>query len=181
MPLLEPHHLHEHRGRLLRTARTLCRSSHDAEDLVQDTFERVLRRPRHVAPGCDEPYLLRVLRHTWSASARSPGRRATLPAPPDHFDALADRRADQELATEVRAIRTAMTGLSDPLQRTIVAVDVLGLSYAQAATTLKTRTGTIMSRLSRARDQVARAVAANDLSDSGVATLSLPRRSSSVG
>ena len=51
-----------------------------------------------------------------------------------------------------------MAELSEPLRLTIVAVDVVGLSYKEAASALKTRTGTIMSRLFRAREQLALAL-----------------------
>ena len=51
-----------------------------------------------------------------------------------------------------------MLTLSAPLRETIVAVDVLGLSYKEAARSLRIRPGTLMSRLSRARDRVADAL-----------------------
>ena len=54
----------------------------------------------------------------------------------------------------------AMAELSEPLRATIVAVDVVGLSYKEAARSLRTRVGTIMSRLYRAREQVAAAMEA---------------------
>jgi hypothetical protein len=44
--LLEAARLPDHLDRLLRSALALCGSPHDAEDLVQETFARVLRRPR---------------------------------------------------------------------------------------------------------------------------------------
>ena len=50
-----------HVERLYRAAYGLCGSRQDAEDLVQDTYERVLRRPRFVRRDDDLAYLLRVL------------------------------------------------------------------------------------------------------------------------
>jgi len=58
---LEPSRMADHRARLYRAAYALCGSRHDAEDLVQDTYERVLRRPRFVRRDRDLAYLLRVL------------------------------------------------------------------------------------------------------------------------
>ena len=52
----------------------------------------------------------------------------------------------------------AIAELSEPLRHTIVAVDVVGLSYKEAARSLRTRTGTVMSRLHRAREQVCAAL-----------------------
>jgi RNA polymerase sigma-70 factor (ECF subfamily) len=155
---LKPSRLEDHRTRLYRAAYALCGSRHDAEDLVQDTFERVLRRPRFVRRERDLAYLLRVLRHTWSAQAASAARRRTQPAPPEDFAAVPDHRAAQELALDARLAYAAMADLSEPLRLTIVAVDVAGLSYKEAARALRTRTGTIMSRLFRAREQLAAAL-----------------------
>jgi RNA polymerase sigma-70 factor (ECF subfamily) len=152
---LAPSDMERHRDGLYRAAYALCGTRHDAEDLVQDTFERVLRRPRYVRRDRDLAYLMRVLRHTWSRQARAAARRQTHPAPPEDLDWVPDRQADQQLALDARLAYAAMGELSDPLRLTIVAVDVVGLSYKEAARALKTRTGTIMSRLFRAREQLA--------------------------
>jgi RNA polymerase sigma-70 factor (ECF subfamily) len=148
----------EHGTRLYRAAYALCGSRHDAEDLVQDTFERVLRHPRFIRRDRDLAYLLSVLRRTWSAHATTAARRCTHPAPPEDFDWLPDQGLGQQAAAEASLAYDAMAELSEPLRLTVVAVDVVGLSYNEAARTLKTRKGTIMSRLFRAREQLAMAL-----------------------
>ena len=65
---LDPESLGGHVARLYRAAYGLTGSRQDAEDLVQDTFERVLRRPRFLRRDEDVVYLLRVLRNTWISS-----------------------------------------------------------------------------------------------------------------
>ena len=157
---LEPARLEQHRARLVRAAYAMSGSREDAEDLVQETFERVLRRPRFVQRDHDKAYLLRVLRHTWGAQVKTAARRRTAPAPPEELDWIVDRRAQPELAMDAQLAYAAMAELSEPLRATIVAVDVVGLSYKEAARSLRTRTGTIMSRLHRAREQVADAMEA---------------------
>jgi RNA polymerase sigma-70 factor (ECF subfamily) len=152
---LEPSRLGEHRARLLRAAYAMCGSRHDAEDLVQEAYERVLRRPRFVRRDHDLAYLMRVLRHVWSAQLASATRRRTTTAAPEDLEWLVDERAGPELAMDVTLAYAAIAELSDPLRSTIIAVDVAGLSYKEAARSLRTRTGTIMSRLYRAREQVA--------------------------
>ena len=54
MRTLDPQSLTQHVDRLYRAAWALCGSREDAEDLVQETFARVLSRPR-VLHGDDEP------------------------------------------------------------------------------------------------------------------------------
>jgi RNA polymerase sigma-70 factor (ECF subfamily) len=155
---LEPSRMEQHRRRLLRAAYALCGSRYDAEDLVQETYERVLRRPRFVRRDRDLAYLLRVLHHTWGAQAKTAARRRTAPAPPEDLEAIADPGGGPELALTARLAYQAIGDLSEPLRATVIAVDVVGLSYAEAARALRTRKGTIMSRLFRAREQIAAAV-----------------------
>jgi RNA polymerase sigma-70 factor (ECF subfamily) len=157
---LAPARIADHRVRLYRAAYALCGERHDAEDLVQDTFERVLRRPRFVRRDRDLAYLLRVLHHTWAAQAKTAARRRTHPAPPEDFESVPDEHAAQQIALDARLAYAAMAELSEPLRATIVAVDIVGLSYKEAARSLQTRTGTIMSRLFRAREQLAAALEA---------------------
>ena len=155
---LEPASLAQHRPRMMRAAYAMCGSHEDAEDLVQETFEQVLRRPRFVHRDRDMAYLLRALRHTCAAHARATARRRTAPSAPEDLDWIADERASPDIAMDVRLAYAAIAELSEPLRATIVAVDVVGLSYKEAARSLRTRIGTIMSRLYRAREQVAAAL-----------------------
>jgi RNA polymerase sigma-70 factor (ECF subfamily) len=72
---------------------------------------------------------------------------------------VSDPGADpQELALDARECFAAVAELSEPLKEAIVAVDVMGLSYKEAAHALRIRKGTVMSRLHRAREAVERAV-----------------------
>ena len=154
---LDPESLPDHVGRLYRAAYGLCGSAHDAEDLVQDTFERVLRRPRFLRNrDHDLSYLLTVMRNTWISSGRA--RKApTVVLEPDEL-ADAATTAPDPVATQViegGALYEALGGLTDPLREAIVAVDIVGLSYREAARALGCKDGTIMSRLHRARSQLA--------------------------
>jgi RNA polymerase sigma-70 factor, ECF subfamily len=142
--------LGSHRSRLYRVAYGLCGSSQDAEDLVQDTYERVLQRPRFVRRDQDVGYLLRALRNTWLNSRR--GREAGIvKAPVEEIDDL--QGADDPIARKIDGVVVfdSLRELSQPLREALVAVDVVGLSYREAADALGTKEGTIMSRLHRGR------------------------------
>src|SRR6266446_8134079 len=75
MRILDPQSLSQHVDRLYRAAWGLCGSREDAEDLVQETFARVLSRPRLLHGDDDLYYLMRVLRNTFLSSRRTASRR----------------------------------------------------------------------------------------------------------
>jgi RNA polymerase sigma-70 factor (ECF subfamily) len=147
--------LSEHVRRLFRAAYALCGSRADAEDLVQETYVRVLGSPRAARHRQNLPYLMRALRNTWIDFQRARAARPVAAAGADGVDWLVDDTADPQAALDVQAAYDAMRELSPPLREAIAAVDVLGLSYKEAARALRIRQGTLMSRLSRARDRVA--------------------------
>jgi RNA polymerase sigma-70 factor, ECF subfamily len=151
---LDPELLGDHVARLYRAAYGLCGSREQAEDLVQDTFERVLRRPRFVRHDQDLAYLLRVLRNTWISSGRSP--RPVVVELDDEGETMSSN-SDPVVAqvVEAGAVFEALRTLTVPLREAVVAVDVIGLSYREAARALGTKEGTIMSRLHRGRGQIA--------------------------
>src|SRR6266566_6266086 len=75
MRILDPQSLGGHVDRLYRAAWGLCGSREDAEDLVQETFARVLSRPRVLHGEDDLYYLMKVLRNTFLSSRRTASRR----------------------------------------------------------------------------------------------------------
>lgn len=152
---LEPARLPDHADRLYRAAYGLCGSRAEAEDLVQETYARVLARPRRVRRGGERAYLMRVLRNTWIDFQRARAARPD-PAGGDAIDWVLDSDSDPGgLALDVRLAYEGMRELPPPQREAIVAVDVLGLAYKEAARALRIRQGTLMSRLARARDRVA--------------------------
>ncbi len=153
---LDPETLGDHLDRLFRAAWALSGSREDAEDLVQDTYERVLRRPRFVRRDDDLAYLYRALRHTYFNARRSASRRPHVAAPLDDVHAASTRADIQpEQAAEVSLVFDAVAALPDPMREVLVAVDILGLSYAEAGKALGVHPNTIPSRLARARLKVA--------------------------
>jgi RNA polymerase sigma-70 factor (ECF subfamily) len=154
---LDPARLGDHLDRLYRAAWALCGSREDAEDLVQETFARLLARPRLLRREDDLAYLLRALRNTFINQKRSERRRLRAAPLPDQLDLVADPHALQpDAALEAGELYAAVAALSDDFRDVLVAVDVAGLSYKEAAHALRIREGTVMSRLYRARQQVVR-------------------------
>jgi RNA polymerase sigma-70 factor (ECF subfamily) len=158
---LDANTLPEHMHRLHRVARSLCGSVHDAEDLVQETFARVLARPRTLREGEALPYLLRALRNTHLSGIRDAGRRPrTVELPDDGSSPLRSSFALPEAACEHHEVLAAVAALPDPFRQALVAVDVVGVSYREAAVAFGSRETTIASRLFRAHQRVRRAMEA---------------------
>jgi RNA polymerase sigma-70 factor (ECF subfamily) len=156
---LDPTRLGDHLDRLYRAAWALSGSREDAEDLVQETYARVLGRPRLLRSEDDLGYLLRALRNTFLTQKRAEGRRLRPDPLPDQLDLVADPRARQpQAAAEAQELYAAVAALPADFRDVLVAVDITGLSYKEAARALRIREGTVMSRLYRARQEVVRLV-----------------------
>ena len=156
---LDPEQASDHIDRLFRAAWALCGSREDAEDLVQETYARVLAKPRFLRSDDDLGYLLRTLRNTFLNQKRTESRRLRTAPLPDELDVIADpRAADPAAAFETAEVYTAVASLPADYRDVLVAVDVTGLSYKEAAKALRIPEGTVMSRLYRARQQVVRRI-----------------------
>lgn len=146
---------------MLRVARTLTGSSADAEDAVQESLIRAYRALDTFDGAYPRAWLLTILRNTsanmyrrkrpdlvedWDAMARNrPAFGAERPVTPE--DATLDAILDEDLESGLAAL--------DPRFRSvIVLVDIHGLSYAECAEALDIPIGTVMSRLSRARERM---------------------------
>jgi RNA polymerase sigma-70 factor (ECF subfamily) len=156
---LDPEHLGDHFDRLYRAAWGLTGSREDAEDLVQETYAKVLRRPRMLHSDDDLGYLLRVMRNTFFSAQRAAGRRPRTEPLPDQLELVEDRAAaSPQQVLESGELFARIGELPDVFREALVAVDVLGLSYREAARALKTREATVTTRLYRARLRLAKAL-----------------------
>ncbi|MGZ4173499.1 MAG: RNA polymerase sigma factor [Solirubrobacteraceae bacterium] len=153
---LDPNALGDHIDRLYRAAWGLCGSREEAEDLVQETFAKVLRKPRMLRSEDDLGYLLRVLRNTFFSQRRMAARRPRTTPLPEDLDLVADPTASNPEAVIGRGeLYAAIAALPDDFRDALVAIDVVGLSYREAARALRVREATITTRLHRARQRVA--------------------------
>ncbi len=140
-------------------ARYLTRSDVDAEDLVQETYARALRGAAGFTPGTNlKAWLFRILRNTFISTYR---RRRSDPTSggldtvdqdvPDtgawlHGDVELDRL--RKIVAE--DIERAMLSLTEDA-RTVILLDLEGLTEVEVADVLGCAVGTVKSRLSRAR------------------------------
>jgi RNA polymerase sigma-70 factor (ECF subfamily) len=152
---LDPDRAVEHLPRLYPAARAWTDSREEAEDLVQETYVRVFARPRFLRREDELGYLLMAMRNTLISQRRAQSRRPQT-APLLEDLALGARESDDPAeAAESRQVLAAIHELPEEFRDALVAVDVVGLSYREAAQALGVPEGTVTSRLFRARDRVA--------------------------
>lgn len=156
---LDPNNLGDHIDRLYRAAWALCGSREDAEDLVQDTYARILQKPRMLRSDDDIGYLLRVLRNTHFSRLRAAARRPRPDPLPDELDRVEDHSATgPEAALDNSELYATIAALPDPFREALVAIDIVGLTYREASRALRVREATITTRLYRARQRLGKAL-----------------------
>ncbi|MEV4416592.1 sigma-70 family RNA polymerase sigma factor [Catellatospora sp. NPDC049609] len=133
----------------------------DADDLAQDTFLRAMRAlPSFEGRSSARTWLLAIARHTVVDHLRSVSRRpraadlSDWAAVADAAHAGAGGRFDEQIL-----LTQLVAGLDPDRREAFVATQVLGLSYAEAAEVVGCPVGTIRSRVARARDDLAAALA----------------------
>jgi RNA polymerase sigma-70 factor (ECF subfamily) len=127
----------------------------DADDLVQDTLERaVIKWGLWRGAGSVRPWLFSIMHNLFVDQCALRGAQAA-EALDDLPEALQPAQAaTQELRLEVLDLLAALQRLAVPLREVLLLVTVEGLSYADAGKAMGVPTGTVMSRLSRARTQL---------------------------
>jgi RNA polymerase sigma factor (sigma-70 family) len=139
-------------------ARWLTRNDADAEDVVQDAVVRAFRFFSSVRTDNARSWLFTIVRRTWYARLAKPGNRI----PSTEYDELTDRRSgevpqmDDLLIRREQAerVRRAVEQLPVDFREVIVLRELEGLSYQEIATVVNIPIGTVMSRLSRARERL---------------------------
>jgi RNA polymerase sigma-70 factor (ECF subfamily) len=144
---------------LYNFARYLSGNSTDAEDLVQETYARALRSADQFEPGTNlKAWLFRILRNAWLSLVRRRRSDPTVggldtvtpavePEPTWFCDDVELDRLRKVVAAD---IERALMALSEDA-RTVILLDLEGLTEGDVAAILGCAVGTVKSRLSRAR------------------------------
>lgn len=153
-------------------ARWLVGEAADAEDVVQDACLRALRGIGGYADGNARAWLLTIVRHAaydWlrknrpaaivtvedlEAVEQAQARRGIAPDAP----AAATPEAALIAKADAAALGTAIAALPVAFRETLVLRDINGLDYREIARVTGVPTGTVMSRLARARQRLAAAL-----------------------
>ena len=142
-------------GRFLYTVAFRLTGNHDdAQDLVQEVLLRVRRGLATYQPGSLEGWLSRITTNAFLDEVRRRKRR-----PLDVVPELPERKlgvdADpEETIAKTRLpedVQAALAALPDDFRAAVVLCDVVGLDYAEIATSLAIPAGTVRSRIHRGR------------------------------
>ena len=142
-------------------ARRLAGNDHDAEDVVQEAYLRAMRYGASFSGQNPRAWLLAIVRNTFFSMRKGniPGQGAV------SFDEEVHREgedpgpeADLLKSADARAVNQALDELSLEFREIIVLREFEDLSYKEIARVTGAPVGTVMSRLARARDQLARTI-----------------------
>ncbi|HMR31036.1 MAG TPA: RNA polymerase sigma factor [Geminicoccaceae bacterium] len=138
---------------LRRYARALLRDGERADDLVQDCLERALSR-RHLWRGGPtlRPWLFRIMHNLHANQARAWSTRPR--HDPIEEAALPPIDESQTAHLALGEMAKALGSLPQEQARVVLLVALEGLSYQEVAEILDVPVGTVMSRLSRARERL---------------------------
>jgi len=155
--------IQNHAAQLYGYAVSLCSNPTLAEDLAQETITKVIaarRIPQDQAAF--RAWMFKILRNTFIDHTRRTGRLVSLDADDmsDNTDAKNGEMPDnfEDSLVNALTIRFALEKLNASQREIIGLIDIAGFSYAEAAALLEVPAGTIMSRVSRARKNLADAI-----------------------
>ncbi len=145
-----------HQDRVFAICLRMLRDREAALDATQETFLTVFRKAgRFQAKAAFSTWLYRVAVNTCYDQLRVKKRRRAEMLPPDHDPADLSSTDGFESADVRPDIEAALATLNDEFRAAVILVDLQGLSLEQASDALEVPTGTIKSRLFRARKQLA--------------------------
>ncbi len=158
---------------LYGAALRMTRNPSDAEDVVQETYAKAFTAFHQFTPGTNlKAWLYRILTNTYINSFRKAQRQPQRSFGEDIEDwqlAKAESHTSTGLrSAEVEALDRmtdslvieALAELPDDFRMAVYLADVEGFSYKEIAEIMGTPIGTVMSRLSRGRAQLRKALAA---------------------
>lgn len=139
--------------RLRRYARALTGERTPADDLVQDTLERAWTKLHLLRPESDlRAWLFTIMHNVFVNQVRKRAADPTIPLDDDAFEIPVQAALGDML--EVRDIDIALRRLPDDQREVLLLIVLEQLSYNEIATMLGIPIGTVMSRLSRARERI---------------------------
>jgi RNA polymerase sigma-70 factor, ECF subfamily len=143
--------LEQARARLYRVAYSWCHSAALADDLVQETLTKALRKSSQLRdPKARDAWLFTILANCYRDHFRKQRDMDDI----DEIEISHETTPESESsrAEIVSMVRAAIAKLPQGQRQVVTLVDLEGFSYVEVAQILDVPIGTIMSRLCRARN-----------------------------
>ena len=141
-------------------AKWLTRNHEDAEDVVQEAFLRAFSAFENLRSGDAKPWLLTIVRNTCLTWLKRNRNATAMIALEDQVEDPSEPSPDPEemllISINREQVRRALEQLPLEFREVIVLREFEGFSYKEIATTAGVPLGTVMSRLSRAREWLRR-------------------------
>lgn len=151
---------------LLKYAYVLTHDGEAACDLVQDSVVKAMA----ARSGPDDPakyrsWLFAILRNCFIDNIRHANREVDVVSLTDDGDMPVNGAllAVEESLVNSLNVRTSMEKLPTSQREILLLIDICGFSYAETAAILSIRPGTVMSRISRARQKLIENVSATNV------------------
>lgn len=149
-------------------ARSLCRDPIRADDLAQDALASAWKARDSYRPGTNlRAWVYLILRNRFYSDARRTWRTTSLN--PEVAEATLVARDNVECILELDEVRRGLAQLTDQHREALILVGVGGFSYDEAADILNVPTGTVKSRVCRARSTLVAILASSDRQQDGQA------------
>ncbi len=144
-----------HIASLRRYARALTGDAWAADDLVQDTLERACSKWRLWLAGTDlRAWLFTVMHNLYIGQVRQGLTRAKLVPTVDMDDVMHELRAPDASTDFTIDLQRCLLRLPPEQRVVLLLVTLEDMPYGQVAKVTGTPIGTVMSRLSRARERM---------------------------
>ena len=143
--------LEQTRSRLYRVAYSWCHSPALADDLVQETLAKALKKSSQLRdPRARDAWLFTILANCY----RDHFRRQRDTDDIDEIEISIDVTPETETSSAeiVGMVRATIARLPEGQRQVVTLVDLEGFSYVEVAQILEVPIGTVMSRLCRARN-----------------------------
>ena len=150
-------------SQLYGAALRYTKDTHDAQDLVQDTYAKAFTSFHQFEPGTNlKAWLYRILTTTFINNYRKDQRRPQISAGEVEDWQLADasshtsdqgKSAEEEVLENIadKDVKDALAAMPEDFRMAVYLSDVEGFSYKEVAEITGVPTGTVMSRLHRGR------------------------------
>lgn len=145
-------------------ARWLAGNEQDAQDIVQEAYLRAFRFFDSYRGENSHAWLLTIVRNTAYTWLRQNRMHETATLDDDEVEDADATSIEVSLvqAADVQLLRQAIAALPLEFREVIILHEMEGLAYKEIAAVVNIPVGTVMSRLSRARDRLQKTMLSQD-------------------